>query len=143
MELTPSSSCIKVRYQKNKITYVCLVSSVRPLKSETRRFRVTIGGDHLEYDDITATIPSALATVKIHLNRPVYTANAKYVTLCIKDYYYGTPNMPRCHYFQSPLKSNEICETFPSMTKFTSKLEKTCLHLNNLASSLIIDYLNI
>ena len=42
------------------ITYVKLVSTIRPLKTEVNRVRVTIGGDRLEHDGDTASIPVEL-----------------------------------------------------------------------------------
>ena len=77
--------------KNKKIAYVHLVSSIRPLKSETHRVRVTIGGNRLECDGITATTPTTQATVKTHLKSTISTANAKHITLDFKKYYYGTP----------------------------------------------------
>ena len=74
-----------------KSAYCKLVSSIRPLKSEVNRVRVTIGGDHLDYEGFTSTVPAILTTVKIHLNSVISTPNAKYMTIDIKDFYYGMP----------------------------------------------------
>ena len=52
---------------------------------------MTIGRDCLEYDGFTSTVPATLTTVKIHINSTISTSNARYMTLDIKDYYYGTP----------------------------------------------------
>jgi len=76
------------RYKK--VTYVRLVASLQLRKVEKRHVRVTIGGDRLEYNGKTATVPATLITIKIHLNSTILTANARYMTLDIKDYYYGT-----------------------------------------------------
>ena len=77
--------------KNKKIIYVRLVSSIRPLKSETQRVRVTICIDRLDYDGITATTPTALALVKNHLNSTISTSNEKYVIFDIKNYCYNTP----------------------------------------------------
>ena len=88
--------------KNKKVTCVRLVSSIRPLKTEKHRVRATIGGDRLQYEGITSTTPAALATVKTHLNSTISTKNAKYLTLDIKDYYYGTP-MDDYEHAQLPL----------------------------------------
>ena len=62
-----------------------------PLKSEKHRVIVAIGGDRIEHDGIIAITPAALATGKPHMNSIIFTANAKHVTLDIKDYYCDTP----------------------------------------------------
>jgi len=74
-----------------KSAYCKLVSSIRPLKSEVNRVRVTIGGDHLDYEGFTSTVPATLTTVKIYLNSVISIPNAKYIIIDIKDFYYGTP----------------------------------------------------
>lgn len=52
--------------QHKKAAYRRLVLSIRPLKSEAHRVRVTVGGNRLEYEDSTASIPAQLSTVKMH-----------------------------------------------------------------------------
>jgi len=75
-----------------KVTYVRLVASLQLRKVEKRHVCVTIGGDRLEYNGKTVTVPATLTTVKIHLNSTISTPNARYMTLDIKDYYYGMTN---------------------------------------------------
>ena len=74
-----------------KVTYAKLVADLRPLKKETHRVRVTLGGDKLPYEGPTATQSASLVLVKTHLNSVISTENAKYATLDISDYFYGTP----------------------------------------------------
>lgn len=74
-----------------KVSYCRLVTALRPKKAETHRVRVTVGGDRLEYDGNCSTDCASLALVKTHLNSTISTDNARYATLDIKDYYYGTP----------------------------------------------------
>ena len=73
------------------VTCVKLVSTIRPLKAEVNRVRVTIGGDRLQCEGDTACVPSSLATVKIHLNSTISTPGACYLNLDIKDFYCGIP----------------------------------------------------
>ena len=88
-----------------KVTYVKLVSTIRPLKEEVNRVRVTVGGDRLEYNGFTNTVPAALSTVKVHLNSTISTLGARYCTADMKDFYYGTPiiNPTEYEYAQIPL----------------------------------------
>lgn len=74
-----------------KVTYCQLVSTIRPLKSEVHWVRVTIGRDRLEYDGDTTSVPAQLSSVKVYLNSTISTPKARYLTLDIKDFFYGTP----------------------------------------------------
>ena len=56
-----------------KVTYACLVSSIRPHKTETHRVRVTVGGNKLDFPDITITTCASLKTTKCLINSTVYT----------------------------------------------------------------------
>ena len=53
--------------------------------------RVTIGSNFFEYQGDKSTVPVTLAKIKIHLNSVISTPEAKYITIDIKDFYYGTP----------------------------------------------------
>ena len=55
------------------------------------RVRVTIGGDRLEHDGHKSTVPATLSTVKLHLNSIISTPGAKYMTMDVRYFYYGTP----------------------------------------------------
>ena len=85
-----------------KVTHMQLVASIRPLKAETHRVRVTIGRDRLDYNGFTSTVPASLTIVKLYLNSIISTPDARYMSLDIKDYYYGTP-MDDFEYAQLPL----------------------------------------
>jgi hypothetical protein len=87
-----------------KVTYEKLVADLRPLKEETHRVRVTLGGDRLPYEGPTATHSASLVLVKTHLNSVVSTPGAKYATLGIKDYFYGTP-MTTYEYVRLPMET--------------------------------------
>ena len=68
-----------------------LVSSIRPLKEEVNRVRVAVGRDRLECNVFTHTVPAALSTVKINLNRTISAPEAPCYTANVKDFYCGTP----------------------------------------------------
>ena len=67
-----------------KSSYCKLVASIRPLKSEKNRVRVTIGGDRLEHEVNIPTTPVTLTAVKTHLNRTMSTKEARHMTADIK-----------------------------------------------------------
>ena len=69
-----------------KVTCCKLVASIRPLKAEKNRVRVTIGGDRLEYEGNKSTTPATLTTVKIHLNSTMSAKEARHTTADIKDF---------------------------------------------------------
>ena len=71
--------------------YCCLVAGLHPLKKETHRVRVMVSGNCLEYIRNCSTDCASLTLVETHLNSIISTKNVPYVTLDIKDYYYGTP----------------------------------------------------
>ena len=73
-----------------KVSYVRLVASIRPNKTEVHRVRVTAGGDRLEYEGNASTDTASLTTVKVLLNSTISTKDARFLTLDIKDFYYGT-----------------------------------------------------
>ena len=88
--------------KNKKVTYMRLVASIRPLKAETHRVRVTISGDRLDYDRFIYTVLASLTTVKLYLNSIISTPDTRYMSLEIKDYYYGMP-MDNFEYAQLPL----------------------------------------
>ena len=69
-----------------KMSYVRLVASICPNKTETHRVRVTAGGDIIDYPDITSTDTASLTTTKILLNRVISTLDAMFMTEDIKDF---------------------------------------------------------
>ena len=87
----------------NKSAYCKLVISIRPLKEEKNRIRVTIGRDRLEYEENKSIVPATLTTVKIHLNSFISTKVAKYIIADIKNFYYGMP-IENFEYMHLPLE---------------------------------------
>ena len=70
--------------------YTRLVVELRPHKKEVHQVQVTVGGNKLEYTDITATQTASLTTTKCSINSTLSTDQAKFMFVDIKDYYYGT-----------------------------------------------------
>ena len=73
-----------------KVTYAQMVTSIRPTKAEVNRVRVTVGGDRLNFPGTTTTHCASLTTKKCLLNSTISTPGARFMTLDIKDFYYGT-----------------------------------------------------
>ena len=88
------------------VTYGRKVATMRPGKDEERRVRLTVGGDRLEYFGNSSSTPASLTTFKILLNSVVSTRRAKFKSIDIKDFYYGTPlerpEYMRLHYDELP-----------------------------------------
>ena len=74
----------------HKVTYARLVASLRPHKKEVHRVRVTVRGDLLDYNGITATQTAILNATKYLINSTLSTRGAKFMSAGIKEYYYGT-----------------------------------------------------
>ena len=86
-----------------KVTYGRLVSNIRPLKTETHRVRITVGGDKLTYNGDASSTCAAITTVKTLLNSVISTPAARFSTIDIKDFYYGTP-LKDFEYMRIPIK---------------------------------------
>ena len=86
-----------------KITYGRLVATLRPNKAEVNRVRLTVGGDRLDYAGNTTTRMASLTTTKCLFNSIISTAEAKFLGLDIKDFYYKTP-LEVYEYTQLPIK---------------------------------------
>ena len=61
---------------------------MQPLKSETHRVRVKIGGDILTHDGNTTTTREILKTVKVRANITISTPDSSHLKLDVKDYFY-------------------------------------------------------
>ena len=73
------------------VTYGRIVSEIRPHKIETHRFRITVGGDRLKFDDLAATQCAGMVTTKLLFNSSVSTPGDRFCTIEINDFYYGIP----------------------------------------------------
>ena len=79
-----------------------MVATIRPTKAEVNHVRVTVGGDRLDLPGATTTHCASLKTTKCLLNRNISTPGARFMTLDIKDFYYGTV-MARYEYIKLAL----------------------------------------
>ena len=73
-----------------KVTYARLAAESRP---HQKRSTLSVGnswGDKLDYTGITVMQTASLATTKCLINRTLLTDPAKFMSVDIKDYYYGT-----------------------------------------------------
>ena len=73
-----------------KVTYTPMVASIRPKKAEVNRVQVTVGGYRLDLPGATTTHCTSLTTTKCLLNSTISTPGARFMTLDIKDFYFGT-----------------------------------------------------
>ena len=80
-----------------KVTYARMVATIRLHNTKVNRVRVTVSGDILDYPGSTTTNCASLTTTKCLLNSTIYTPENQFMTLDIKDFYYGTP-MARYEY---------------------------------------------
>ena len=67
-----------------------MVATIRPTKAEVNCVRVTVGGDRLDFPSATTTHCASLTTTKCLLNSTISIPGAQFMTLDIKDFYYGT-----------------------------------------------------
>ena len=73
-----------------KATYIRIVVADRPQKENTRRVRVTVGGDQIDYPGDVSTKTAGLTTAKILFNSVLSTEDAMFMTMDIKDFYLYT-----------------------------------------------------
>jgi hypothetical protein len=74
-------------------TYARFVATERPHKAETKRVRLTVGGNLVHYPDKVSTPTADLSTVKLLLKSVISTPSAHFATFDLKDFYLGTPMM--------------------------------------------------
>jgi hypothetical protein len=74
-------------------TYARFGTMERPHKSETKRVRLTVGGNLVHYPEKVSTPTADLSTVKLLLNSVISTPGARFSAFDIKDFYLGTPMM--------------------------------------------------
>ena len=75
------------------VTYATFVCNYRPLKQESHRIRITVGGDRLPYDDDAGSPAANLLETKILLNSTISDADkgARFMSADIKDHFLATP----------------------------------------------------
>ena len=79
-----------------------MVATIQPTKSKVNRVRITVGGNRLDLPGATTTYCASLTTTKCFLNSTISTPGASFMTLNIKDFYYGTA-MARYKYMKLAL----------------------------------------
>ena len=82
-----------------RVTYSRMVATIRPTKAEVNRVCVAVGGNRLDFLGATTTHCARLTTTKFLLNSTISTPDACFMTLDIKDFYYGTA-MARYEYMK-------------------------------------------
>jgi hypothetical protein len=72
-----------------KVAYANMVCDIRPTKAEKYRFRLTIGGDILEYLGDAWSPAASLMETKLMLNSVISDAHrgAKFLSIDINDYF--------------------------------------------------------
>ena len=85
-----------------KVTYAQMVDTIPPTKDEVNRICVTVGGNRLDFLGATTTHCASLTTKKCLLTSTSSTPGAQFMTLYIKDFYYGTA-MARYEYMKLAL----------------------------------------
>jgi hypothetical protein len=83
-------------------TYARFVATERPRKAETKRVRLTLGSNLVQYPDKVSTPTADLSTVKLLLNSVISTRGAHFSTFDLKDFYLDTP-MARKEYMRIPI----------------------------------------
>jgi hypothetical protein len=89
---------------RRQATYARFVATERPHKEETKRVRLTVGGNLVHYPNKGSTPTADLSTVKLLLNGVISTPGARFATFDLKDFYLWTP-MARKEYMRIPLAS--------------------------------------
>ena len=94
-----------------------MVASIIPTKSKVNRVRVTVVRDRLDFPGSTATHCISLTTTNCLLNSTISTPSAPFMTLDIKDFYYGT-YMARYEYTKLAMAciSDEIIDQYSLRT---------------------------
>jgi hypothetical protein len=104
--------------QDREATYPRFVCSERPQKTEKYRTRMTIGGNRIDYPGDKSTRTAELETTKILLNSVISTAEAKFCTMDITNFYLNTP-LDRPEYLRIPVNliPTEIMNEYNLETK--------------------------
>ena len=81
--------------------------------AETRRVRLTVGGDQIDYPGAVTTKTTDLITAKLLINSVISTDGAKFMGIDIKDFYLNN-ELPRKEYIRIAIKliPEEIIELY-------------------------------
>ena len=85
------------------MTYGRIVADLKPHKEEKHCIQLTVGGDKIDYDGELYTAGASITTVKTHINSAISTANARYVTGDIENFYLNT-KLPTPEYMRLPAR---------------------------------------
>ena len=77
--------------KQKKATYGQVVAEIDPHKEETRHVCLTVGGYRLDFDGVTANQFASLPTTQTLMNSTISTHGATFMTMDLKDFYYGKP----------------------------------------------------
>ena len=77
--------------RRTDVTYTRVVCDIRPQKSDPHRTRITIGGNRICYPGDTGTKTGSLELCKLLFNSVISTANAKFASFDLANFYLGTP----------------------------------------------------
>jgi hypothetical protein len=83
-----SSSTKKIPGDRWKdVTYAKFVCELKPNKKEIHQTRLTVGGDKVHYPGDVGTPTADLTLVKMHVNSIIFTQDAQYMMIDVKNFY--------------------------------------------------------
>ena len=97
-----------------KVTYANMVCDVRPLKAESHRVRLTVGGDRLDYHGDASSPATSNVKTKILLNSTISDAKngARFISADLSDFFLEstmpTPEYMRIHSKYFPPEMREL-----------------------------------
>ena len=76
-----------------KVTYANFINNIRPVKKETHRVRMIVGGDSLDYEEDSSSPAVSLLDTKIMINSVISDSHkgARYATGDINNFYLNNP----------------------------------------------------
>ena len=88
------------------VTYAAFTCNYRPLKSETHRIRLVIGGDKFVYEFDAGAPAASLLEIKLMINSIISDAHrgARFMSCNLKDFFLATP-MQKAEYMRIPWKN--------------------------------------
>eukprot|EP00804_Cyclotella_cryptica_P007549 CCRYP_010638-RA/>CCRYP_010638-RA protein AED:0.05 eAED:0.05 QI:0/0/0/1/1/1/3/0/1237 len=102
------------------ITYSQFVCTIRPEKKEPNRTRLVVGRDRINYPGEVATPTADMLAAKILFNSVISTANARFMTMDISNFYLNTP-LKRPEYIR--MKLSDIPEEIITEYKLRDLME--------------------
>jgi hypothetical protein len=87
-----------------KATYSRFFASERPHKVDSKRVRLTVGRNQIDYPGRVSTPTAGITTAKLLFNSVISTPNARLAVFDLKDFDLGTP-MERYKYMHIPLSA--------------------------------------